>query len=83
MPPSNTALTRARDFVAQVVPDDISEATAEEDLRDYGLDSVRAIDLIALVNAAGGELGFPDLAGGPTLTIIASALEASDPEGPR
>lgn len=74
---SDTALARARELVAEVVPEDVSDTGPDEDLRDYGLDSIRAMDVISRVNGAGGGLAFADLAGGPTLTIIASAFGAA------
>lgn len=80
MPPSeNTTLELARELVAPLVPEDISGAGPGEDLRDYGLDSVRVIDLVARVGAAGGTVGYADLVVGPTLEVIATALTPTDP----
>ncbi|MDM8083679.1 phosphopantetheine-binding protein [Cellulomonas cellasea] len=79
MPPSDPALARARGLVAQIVPEDVADAGPEEDLRDYGLDSVRVMDLIARVAEQGGQIGYADLVGGPTLALIASALDGAAP----
>lgn len=77
-----TTLERARDLVADLVPEDIAEATPEEDLRDYGLDSVRLMALVDRITDAGGHLVYTDVLGGTTLTTIARALETTGaPEG--
>ncbi|WP_432511454.1 phosphopantetheine-binding protein [Kineococcus sp. SYSU DK001] len=72
-----TPLEKARELVTPLVPEDISDAGPTEDLRDYGLDSVRVMDLVARVGEAGGRVGYADLVAGPTLQIVATALETT------
>ncbi|MGH3689971.1 MAG: phosphopantetheine-binding protein [Microbacterium sp.] len=72
----------ARALVAAIVPDDISEVAPEEDLRDYGLDSVRVMGLIAAVRDAGADLVYADVVGGVTLEHLAGALASAAASAP-
>lgn len=76
MSPSE-ALERARALAAVVVPDDLTDVAGDEDLRDYGLDSVRVIGLLTAVREMGGVIEYTDLVGGPTLDILAAAIASA------
>ncbi|MFV0526425.1 MAG: SidA/IucD/PvdA family monooxygenase [Acidimicrobiales bacterium] len=67
-------IDQARSLVADLVPDDITQASADEDLRDYGLDSVRLLSVVERVSDAGGHLVYSDVLGGTTLQTVAGAL---------
>ena len=73
-------LERARRLVAAVLPgddaDDLAGAGPDEDLRDYGLDSVRVMSVLDTLLAGGADLEFADLVAEPTLARIASAVRA-------
>ncbi|WP_168441024.1 phosphopantetheine-binding protein [Microbacterium sp. K27] len=81
MSPSE-ALERARALAAAVVPDDLTDVAGDEDLRDYGLDSVRVIGLLTAVRDAGGAIEYADVVGGTTLDILAAALASAHPPYP-
>lgn len=67
-------LERARALVAAVVHDDLSEAEAEEDLRDYGLDSIRLLSIVDALRRDGLRVRIEELAGRPTLGGLADAI---------
>lgn len=77
MSPSE-AFECARALAAAVVPDDLTDVAGDEDLRDYGLDSVRVVGLIDAVREAGGVIDYADVVGGTTLDILAAALVAAE-----
>ncbi len=70
-------LERARALVAAVVHDDLSEAEAEEDLRDYGLDSIRLLSIIEGLRAEGVRVRIEELTARPTLGGLADAIVAA------
>ncbi|KQR16491.1 phosphopantetheine-binding protein [Cellulomonas sp. Leaf334] len=72
---SDTAtLTLARDLVAAVIPDDVADAGPAEDLRDFGLDSIRLVGLVDTLRSRGADVDLMDLAAEPTLERIAALL---------
>jgi len=73
--PDTTTLDEARALVAAVVIDDVTDVTAEDDLRDVGLDSIRLMSLLSDLRAAGTALDVEDIAADPTLGGLADALE--------
>lgn len=70
-------LARARALVADVVHDDICEAEPEEDLRDYGLDSIRLLAILDALRGEGLRVRLEDLAARPTLGGLADAIAAA------
>ncbi len=78
--PDPTDLDRARRLVAAALPapdaDELATAGPDEDLRDYGLDSVRVMSVLDTLLAGGADLEFADLVAEPTLARIASAVRA-------
>jgi len=77
--PESPFLEEARSLVATVVVDDVSDADPEEDLRDWGLDSIRLVGLLADLRAEGVVIELEELAGEPTLQGLAGALERARP----
>ncbi len=75
--PGTDAVEEARALVAAVVHDDLDEAGAHEDLRDYGLDSIRLLAILDDLRAAGLRVRVEDLAAEPTLAALAGALAAA------
>ncbi len=73
--PDTTTLQEARDLVAAVVVDDVTDTEADDDLRDVGLDSIRLMSLLSGLRATGIAVGFEDVAGDPTLRGLAAAIE--------
>jgi L-ornithine N5-oxygenase len=71
---ADVPLERVRRLVAAVVPDDLLDAGPEEDLRDYGLDSIRLMDVLTELRGAGVPVALEDLAGEPTLAALAGAV---------
>lgn|GEM_PF-968224 len=67
-------LAAARELVAALVPDDVSGAAPDEDLRDLGLDSIRLLGLVEHLRARGADVETVDLAVEPTLGRIAALL---------
>jgi bifunctional isochorismate lyase/aryl carrier protein len=78
--PEVVDLDRARRLVAAVLAaDDADELVAAgpaEDLRDYGLDSVRVMGVLDALLEGGADIEFADLVAEPTLARIAAALPA-------
>lgn len=76
---------RARRLVAAVLPADsageLAAAGPDEDLRDYGLDSVRVMSVLDTLLAGGADIEFADLVAEPTLARIAAAFPESQTEG--
>jgi len=72
MPDDTTAWIR--NLAQQVVPDDLSEADLEEDLRDYGLDSVRLMDVLTALREQGHPVELEELAGEPTLARLVAVV---------
>lgn len=70
-------LPQARALIAEVVHDDISDAGPDDDLRDYGLDSIRLHTIVDTLYARGIRVRPEDLAGTPTLRALATALMAA------
>lgn len=68
------ALSQARQLVERYLVDDLTGAELTDDLRDYGLDSIRLMSLWAELRARGAVIEHTDLAASPTLATIASAL---------
>lgn len=74
----------ARVLVQERVFDDLSDALPDEDLRDYGLDSIRLIALLGSLRERGVSVDFAQIAGAPTLTLLASAIaQAASNDGGR
>lgn len=63
------ALTREqlREHVANLVQEDVSELSDEDDLLDWGLDSMRIMTLVEKLRKQGVTIGFADLAESTTL----------------
>jgi len=71
---SERALATARELVGAVVPDDVTDAAPDDDLRDHGLDSIRLVGLVDTLRDRGAEVEVVDLAAEPTLQRIAALL---------
>lgn len=69
-------------MVQQRLFDDISDAMSNEDLRDYGLDSIRLIALLGTLRERGVSIDFAEITGAPTLELLATAI-ASSAQGER
>lgn len=65
---------QARALVQERVFDDLSDALPDEDLRDYGLDSIRLIAVLGTLRERGVSVDFAEIAGAPTLTLLANAI---------
>lgn len=78
-------LDRARRLVAAVLPaddaDELAAAGPDEDLRDYGLDSVRVMSVLDALLQGGADVEFADLVAEPTLARVAAVVSAA-PETP-
>lgn len=70
-------LTReaVREQVAELLYEDPAELTDDEDLIDWGLDSVRIMTLVEQWRKQGVQITFADLAERPTLADWWSVLE--------
>ncbi|MFR9728259.1 phosphopantetheine-binding protein [Saccharopolyspora sp. MS10] len=72
-------LRDVRADVAELLYEDPSELTDEEDLLDWGLDSVRIMSLVERWRARGVEITFADLAERTTLAEWWAVLEPKLP----
>ena len=73
--PEPLAIAEARDLVAAVVIDDVTDLGADEDLRDVGLDSIRLMGLLTDLRASGTVVELEEVSADPTLRGLATALE--------
>lgn len=73
----STELTRddVRDEIAELLYEDPTEVTDDENLIDFGLDSVRIMTLVERWRKLGVEITFADLAERPTLADWWAVLE--------
>ncbi|GAA4615653.1 phosphopantetheine-binding protein [Saccharopolyspora hordei] len=68
-------LEDVREQVAELLYEDPAELTDEENLMDWGLDSVRIMTLVEKWRRLGVEITFADLAERPTLAEWWEVLE--------
>ncbi|TDD82649.1 isochorismatase [Saccharopolyspora karakumensis] len=68
-------LEAVREQVAELLYEDPSELTDDEDLIDWGLDSVRIMTLVEQWRKQGVQITFADLAERPTLADWWKVLE--------
>lgn len=73
--PETATIDEARGLVAAVVADDMTDAQPDEDLRDWGLDSIRLTGLLSGLRRTGVSIELEEIAGEPTLAGLADALE--------
>lgn len=75
--PGTTELTleRVRTEVAEMLYEDPAELTEDEDLIDWGLDSVRIMTLVEKWRKLGVAITFADLAERPTLADWWAVIE--------
>lgn len=66
-----------RRLVGDHVHDDLSDAAPEDDLRDYGLDSLRLVAVVERLRAEGHPVRFEDVAATPTLAALTAAVRAA------
>lgn len=69
-------LEAVREQVAELLYEDPSELADDEDLIDWGLDSVRIMTLVEQWRKQGVQITFADLAERPTLADWWKVLEA-------
>ncbi|SFM64913.1 bifunctional isochorismate lyase / aryl carrier protein [Saccharopolyspora antimicrobica] len=74
-------LEEVREQVAELLYEDPAELTDEENLIDWGLDSVRIMTLVEKWRRLGVQITFADLAERPTLAEWWTVLEPKLPEG--
>lgn len=72
-------LEAVREQVAELLYEDPSELTDDEDLIDWGLDSVRIMTLVEQWRKQGVQITFADLAERPTLADWWKVLEPKLP----
>lgn len=70
---------QARALVQERVFDDLSDALPDEDLRDYGLDSIRLIAVLGALRERGASVDFAEIVGAPTLMLLAIAIAEAAP----
>ncbi|MBQ0924375.1 phosphopantetheine-binding protein [Saccharopolyspora endophytica] len=75
----NLTLEAVREQVAELLYEDPSELTDDEDLIDWGLDSVRIMTLVEQWRKQGVQISFADLAERPTLADWWKVLEPKLP----
>ncbi|TWF96184.1 phosphopantetheine-binding protein [Saccharopolyspora dendranthemae] len=73
--PEKLTLEAVREQVAELLYEEPSELTDDEDLIDWGLDSVRIMTLVEKWRKQGVQVTFADLAERPTLTDWWKVLE--------
>ena len=73
-------LTTVREEVAELLFADPAELTADENLVDFGLDSVRIMTLVERWRRLGVQITFADLAERPTLADWWAVLEPKVPQ---
>ncbi|MER7081971.1 Aryl carrier domain-containing protein [Saccharopolyspora kobensis] len=74
-------LEEVREQVAELLYEDPAELTDEENLIDWGLDSVRIMTLVEKWRRLGVQITFADLAERPTLAEWWAVLEPKLPAG--
>ncbi|MEV0082693.1 phosphopantetheine-binding protein [Saccharopolyspora sp. NPDC050642] len=74
-------LADVRAQVAELLYEDPAELTDEENLIDWGLDSVRIMTLVENWRRLGVQITFADLAARPTLAEWWAVLEPKLPAG--
>lgn len=81
MPDQGTTdpLVRVRGLIQGVVADDLGDIAPDEDLRDYGLDSIRLMDVLTELREQGHPVELEELAGEPTLGALAEVVTRSTP----
>lgn len=72
-----SCIEEARVLVQARLFDDISDASAEEDLRDYGLDSIRLIAVLGTLRERGVSIDFAEMTAAPSLLLLGTALAHS------
>lgn len=73
----SAAVEEARALVQAAIFDDLSETEPGEDLRDYGLDSIRLMTLLGVLRERGVSVDFAEAAAEPTLGLFGAAIERS------
>ena len=73
--PEKLTLEAVREQVAELLYEEPSELTDDEDLIDWGLDSVRIMTLVEKWRKQGVQVTFADLAERPTLAEWWKVLE--------
>ncbi|MDA3645269.1 phosphopantetheine-binding protein [Saccharopolyspora indica] len=74
-------LEEVREQVAELLYEDPAELTDEENLIDWGLDSVRIMTLVEKWRRLGVQITFADLAERPTLAEWWTVLQPKLPAG--
>ncbi len=69
-------LERLREDVARMLREPVGEIGLDDNLMDWGLDSLRLLNLVITWNEGGLQLDMSELAGDPTLNALWRVVQA-------